>query len=288
MRQSTLIEEPFVGNVEFADLNQDGYLDLVLCRSLDPRQYNHRAGSRVRIRFGGPHGFFDRPPIELPANGGLDLIVADLNHDGSLDIGVAQYSGGLRTDLPFVIFWNQGGGTFDTENRLELPATGASAALAAHLDDDQLVDLLVVNHILSGNHNTNSYIYWGSPQGFSAQERTALPGVGPHWLQNVDVGNLYTRKLEETYMSTPIAVPQELTKLRILLQAETPLQSGIEVQVRSARRQEALLQQPWRAAGNSAIKWIVGDTWLQYRLIFRTGKGGATPYLSEVAIQEVE
>ncbi|PYV07484.1 MAG: hypothetical protein DMG07_28750, partial [Acidobacteria bacterium] len=207
LRRSAMVKEPYVGNVEFADLDGDGYLDVILCKVFDPRENNHRAGSRIRIYYGGPAGFLSGTPTELPATGALDIVVADLDHDGALDIGVAQYSGGPRSDLPFLIFWNDGRGRFSPENRNQaLPGNGASGALAADFDYDGFLDLLVLNHNERGNHNLNSYLYWGSARGFSQREATALPGAGPHWAQNVDIGNLLTRRQEESYTSTPIPV----------------------------------------------------------------------------------
>src|SRR4029450_6487591 len=108
------------------------------------------------------------------------MVWAALNHDGALDIGFAQYSGGPRADLPFPIFWNDGQGRFSSENRDQtLPGTGGTGGLVADFDYDGFLDLLVLNHNDRGNHNINSYIYWGSRRGFSPRAATPLPRAGP-------------------------------------------------------------------------------------------------------------
>ena len=288
LQRATYLDEPNIGDVEFADLDQDGMLDLVLLKCFDPREYNIRNGSRVRLRFGSAHGFLERPPIELPVIGALDLLVADLNHDGKLDLAVAQYSGGTHSDLPFLIFWNPGQGRFSPENRTELPGAGGTGLLAADFDEDGFIDLLAVNHNDSGNHNVVSHVYWGSPGGFSAKESTALPAAGPHWTQQVDIGNLSTRKMEEYYSSVAIAVPAGVGRLRISLQAVTPHETSLEVQVRSAADRNQLERHSWKPAKDGLCDLAMGDKWLQYRVIFHAGKGGATPLLTAVVIRQAE
>ena len=289
MTRSAMVAEPYVGNVEFADLNGDGYLDVILCKVFDPGERNVRAGSRIRIYYGGPAGFLNGKATELPVTGALDIVVADLNHDRALDIGVAQYSGGPRADLPFPIFWNDGQGRFSSENRDEtLPGNGGTGGLGADFDYDGFIDLLVLNHNDRGNHNINSYVYWGSRRGFSLREATPLPGAGPHWAQNVDIGNILTRRQEESYVSTPIALRAGVRKLRIKLDAGTPLDSRVEISVRLAPARDALEQAPWEAAADGTVAVAEGRAWLQYRALLIAGKGGASPYLTGVTIKQIE
>ncbi|MBM3804805.1 MAG: VCBS repeat-containing protein [Acidimicrobiia bacterium] len=288
MARSDTIDQPYLSNAEFADLDGDGFLDWILCQVFDLKQHNYRAASRVIVRFGSKAGFDKRAPIALPAGGALDLVVADFDKNGGLDLGVAQYSGGTRDDLPFLIYWNEGKGKFSASNRTELPATGGTGGLSGDFDNDGFLDLLAINHISRGNHNVDSHVYWGSAHGFSIRERTRLPGFGPHWAQNVDIGNLYTRELQETFTSRPIAVPANVKKLRVMLGTETPRHSRLAVQVRQASTKEALAQQGWHVTNNEDVIWRTDDRWLQYQILFQAGAGGATPYLKEVKIEQVE
>lgn len=287
LEHSTLIDEPWVGAVEFADLNQDGYLDVILAKAFDPNKYNYRAGSKVRIFYGGAKGLFSGDPLDLSVNSVLDLVVADLDHNGSLDLGVAQYSGGSRSDLPFLIFWNDGTGRFSPERSTELPASGACGALAADFDQDGFADLFVVNHIENGNHSLDSYIYWGSARGFQPADRTRLPGLGPHFAHQVDIGNLYSRKLEELYLSTPVAIPEGINQLQVLVEADTPLESSVQTEVRLASTTEQLTGEEW--TGLKAPYTLAQPTrarWLQYRLRLKAGKAGASPVVRRVTIQQ--
>ena len=289
MSRSTMVAEPYVGNVEFADLNDDGYLDLILCKVFDPGELNVRAGSRIRIYYGGPAGLLNGKATELPVTGALDIVVADLNHDRALDIGVAQYSGGPRADLPFPIFWNDGQGRFSAGNRDEsLPGNGGTGGLVSDFDYDGLLDLLVLNHNDRGNHNINSYLYLGIAPGLltsggdcASRGRTPLGAKRRH-------RKYTTRRPEESYISTPIAVPAGVRKFRILPYADTPLDSRVEMFVRLAPARDALARAPWEAASDGTVAVAGSHSWLQYRAVLVAGRGGATPYLTGVTIKEME
>ena len=65
-----------------------------------------------------------------------------------------------------------------------------------------------------------------------------------------DVGNVYTRKLEDEYLSVPIKKPERAHFSRIHWKAETPLGTSIRLQIRAAQSSEG--------AERSNLDWIIG------------------------------
>ena len=198
------LEEPGIGNVEVADLDADGRLDLVLLRPYSRDDGVDRADSWIKIYHGNDRGLEAEPRFEFPTVGAIDVVAADLNGDDTLDLAVSQYESRSHRKLPVLLFWNDEQEGFSGRRRTDLPGESPSALMAADLDYDGHTDLLVVNHKLTvgeDNHSVESFIYWGAQDGFSVVNRTYLPAPGPHFLQNVDVGNLATRKPEASYTS---------------------------------------------------------------------------------------
>ena len=110
-----------------------------------------------------------------------------------------------------------------------------------------------------------------------------------------DPGNIYTREFAEVYVS-PAYRPQrdEERPAKIQWKSETPLATAVMFQTRTAATREALAQTEWkgpagagtwfRAPGQIPVREISGP-WFQYRARLTTPNGGATPVLTEVAIE---
>ncbi|MDE2665475.1 MAG: VCBS repeat-containing protein [Acidobacteriota bacterium] len=286
--RSAWVEAAFVANSEFADLDGDGWLDMMLTRSYNSFDRND---SWIRIYPGGPEGFAQTHRFEFATAGAFDMAVADLDSDGDLDIAVSQYASRDRRNLPVYLFWNDGGGRFSSGRRTDLPAESSSGLLAADFDEDGHPDLLVFNHKTTykeDNHSNESFVYWGSAQGYHTRNRSYLPAHGPHFMQNVDIGNLSSRRAEESYLSVPIEVPPRSARLVLSFQADTPLGSRVSVAVRTAGTSAELAKAAWRKpgpAGEFAVR--KDDRWLQYRATLKAGRGHATPYLTRVAVEAV-
>ena len=283
------LEEANLGNVEVADLDADGWLDLVLLRPYTVENGVDRGNSWIKIYHGDDQGLESGPRFEFPTVGAIDVVVADLNGDGSLDLAVSQYESRSHRKLPVLVFWNGGRGGFSAQRRTDLPGESPSALLAADLDYDGHNDLLVVNHKLTvgeDNHSVESYLYWGGEEGFSTKNRTYLPAPGPHFLQNVDVGNLGTRKPEASFTSPALDFSSSPEKLTLSYEGETPRESRIRFLVRSASSREGLDGVVWKPLSDSGrFTRAEGDSWLQYRTTLIAGRGYSSPYLTGVTIR---
>lgn len=243
--------------VEVADLNADGHLDLIVPNLFDknpepgkPRSFGGSPHGDTFIYWGGPEGFHPDRRTVLPSTGSADVVVADLNNNGRLDLVLTNYHEGETRSGPSYIYWNGPEG-FHPDRHTRIPSHSASGALVADFNHDGLPDLFLANHSKDGNHRTDTWLYWGRPEGFSEKHRTALPGLGPHFLTAVDIGHVYHRGDSYIYTSPPYdaGAPARLHQLE--WKASTPFRTGIRLQVRGADSLQALFQAPWVGPGGS-------------------------------------
>ncbi len=167
------------GNVQLLDrldLNNDGWLDLVVS--------NHYAGTHKLNSYiykGSAAGFSTSNRVDLPTVGANGSSVADLNDDGYPDIVFSNVSNSGVTKVNSYIYWGSKSG-FSKNNRDELPTVGAYNNTTVDLNKDGYLDLVFSNHRESSGAATkygiNSYIYWGSKNGFTPSNRTELPTLG--------------------------------------------------------------------------------------------------------------
>jgi hypothetical protein len=285
--------------LETADLNGDGWLDLIVPNLYDknpPPEQKMRAfgGSPmgdVFIYWGSAAGFSNDRRQTLPALGPEDAVVADLNQDGRLDLFITAYHGGARRDHPSYIYW-QGPNGFDAKNVTMLETYSASGATASDYNADGYVDLLVSNHQRNGNHHTNSYLYWGSPQGFSEKNRLELPTRGVHLQAVSDHGEIYHRSHNYDYVSAPkqLKAAKSLTAFNWV--AELPERTGVRFQIRSASTREGLEKAAWQGpkGENSAFespefatKLALQGEWVQFRATL-SNPGGGLPVVKSVTL----
>ncbi len=163
-------------SVSVADLNYDGYLDLLFANlHNNARDYSVPAW----IYWGGADGYSPSRRADLPTQGCGITSVADLNNDGWLDIVVGNH---YQDDTHFVeyswIYWGGASG-FDPANRTTLDTIGTYANSVADLNQDGWLDIVFSNHRnTAGYYEQDSYVYWGTEEGFSSERRTDLPTLG--------------------------------------------------------------------------------------------------------------
>ena len=168
-----------------ADLNRDGYLDLVFGGVDNPE---------LVIFNGTADGFDTENPqrISLEKDGVLYddvrfISVADWNNDGWLDIYVPQ-----TTESRSFILW--GGPEGFSMDRCQMFAVGGSGmAEAADLTGNGYLDMIVAGGSTHGfndaPHNSFVHIYWNGPDGLREDRRTSLPGNAAGWFSVADFNN---------------------------------------------------------------------------------------------------
>jgi hypothetical protein len=163
-----------------ADLNRDGWLDVVFATMSDSRS--------LVIFWGGPDGFDNERKLMLPIGMAPAARAADLNRDGYLDLVVAnlfdpqaapgpaqqQHAFGGSTDGGAIIYWGGPAG-YSARRRQVLPGIGLEDLSIADLNSDGYLDFAASHYSGSPDRKHPSYVYWNGPNGFSAEHVTLLP-----------------------------------------------------------------------------------------------------------------
>lgn len=280
-------------SVEVADLNADGRPDLILCNFWNPS--DRRFGMPSYIYWGRDAGYSVEHRTELMTYAAHDASVADLNDDGHLDILFSNYRTDTSRDPASYIYWGGEDG-FDQRRRSLLPGEGAAGNLVADLNQDGMLDVVFADHTTNqGNHRRDSRILWGSKTGLHGAEVTQIPGLGPHNMHTVDVGNRMSRALQEQYLSSVHGTEEAFSSLQLSWEGDTPHGTRLQFQVRTAKALDELANAPWQgsdgvgsyldASGATLAALGEGQRWLQYRVVLRTPDGGNSPTLGKVEVR---
>lgn len=169
----TVLHEHFLGTSGVADLNRDGYLDLVL----EPFGPDHPGEKEeLYLYYGGDDGFSTKRRVVLTLDGyAQEHLIADFNRDQWLDIAVTSRS----LDCVRILWGSQDGFSTDREQRLKI--SGPVGVDAADFNGDGWLDLLSAsyNDPVSGFRDMGLVIFWGDPTGYQHANAQWLPGFSP-------------------------------------------------------------------------------------------------------------
>jgi hypothetical protein len=297
-RKTVLPSRVSVG-VEVADLNRDGQLDLIVSNLFDakpapdkPQSFGGSPQGDTFIYWGSPQGYDASRREILPSVGNADVAVADLNRDGLLDLVLSSYHAGHTRSHPSTIYWNGESG-FDSSRTTRLPTNSASGVLVNDFNQDGYPDIFFACHSKKGNHRNNSFLYWGSGNGYSKNRRSLLPGIGPHSLTS-DSGHVYDRGDRYDYVSPPFDAGLEARFESIRWEGATPFRTSLEFQVRSARSRQGLESTPWRGPEGATSFYTkpgvrlseieAGNRWIQYKATLISPNSANSPVLNSVSI----
>ena len=275
---------------EIADLDGDGWLELLATNLMSAEGGRE---SDVLVYWGAAGGYEAERATRLPAMGPEGVAVADLNADGLLDIVVTSYHAGETRSHPSYIYWNADG-RFDASRVSHIPTHSGSGVMAADFNNDGVTDLLFACHKVKSAHRNLSFLYEGTPQGFSTERRQLLPGLGPHFLAGVDVGHVSDRGDRYDYISEVFDAGGPVRFQTLGWEGETPFASAVEFQVRGAGSIEALRQAAWRgpdgagslyAGRRVSLKGLETPTrYLQFKATLVGPNGTGAPVLRSVSI----
>ncbi len=166
-----------------ADLNRDGYLDLVFSGFDNPD---------LLFLYGTPHGFDTAHPkrLRMEHNGTVYseprwIHLADLNDDGWLDLVVPMIVGDRS-----LVLWGGSDG-FSMDRCLVLSVERAACVRAADLTGSGHLDLILGGHspTVGVPHDSFVYLYWNGPAGLRQDRRSMLPALSINSMAVADFNN---------------------------------------------------------------------------------------------------
>ncbi len=174
---STQLPTHSANKTTVADINRDGYLDVIFCNHGYPSFETNSS-----IYLGSPSGFSSGNRLDLKTSGCSGVAIADLNKDGSLDIVFANERSNKTVHTNSYIYW---GPTFSSSSRQGLPTTAVRGVSVADLGSgDGHLDIVFNSHDNGAKHRTNSYLYWGPT--FSKKQE--LPTKGSSAVSIAELG----------------------------------------------------------------------------------------------------
>ncbi len=113
----------------------------------------------------------------VSANGRIQIITRwDFNNDGNLDVFIP--SSQSHTEKENIFIYLNNGNDIDAKSRIELPAAGAVDGLIMDFNKDGYDDLVVLHYSDSYFKRVPLWLYVGSPEGYSIENRVELPSAG--------------------------------------------------------------------------------------------------------------
>ena len=112
--------------------------------------------------------------LYVSAKGRLQIINRwDFNNDGFPDIVMPAGHG--HTEKENTRIYLNRGEDIDGRSRIDIPGNGTRDGVVVDLNRDGFNDLVVANHSDSHFAEVDAWVFWGSPSGFTAGNRTELP-----------------------------------------------------------------------------------------------------------------
>jgi hypothetical protein len=146
-RNKQVLETENAFSADAADLNKDGYVDLVVANFYtvdDKLNYNFETNSY--IWWGSKSGFDAKERKALPTSGAVCVKLSDVNNTGYTDVIFAQHRNNQSTDITSCIYNNSSKGFFH-ENRTDLQSFGATNIVADEITGNGRKDIIVINSL---------------------------------------------------------------------------------------------------------------------------------------------
>lgn len=179
--RTPLYEHGAQGNV-IHDFNNDGHLDIIITSMMGASRGDYDPSY---LYWGNPQGEYNaNNRITLPGREPYEQGMADLDDDGQVEILLLNQGEVSRYENEMWVYWNEKN-EFDPWRITGLPAFAGVGVEVADLDRDGYLDVIITNNRNSENIDTTekaafpranpgSFIYWGTPDGWTISNRTVL------------------------------------------------------------------------------------------------------------------
>ena len=150
-------------NAAVADLNKDGYKDIIFAFSSGYWEYrnkNSKGSSYSRIYWGSKNGYSSDNYTNIATDGATDVAAADLNNDGWIDLVFSNGNG----KSSYVYYGSEKG--FSQDKMIELPTNKASSVTIADINNDRKPDI-----IFACENGNASYAYININGKFDSKKR---------------------------------------------------------------------------------------------------------------------
>ncbi|MBN1294010.1 MAG: VCBS repeat-containing protein [Candidatus Latescibacteria bacterium] len=168
----TVLHEVNAGTSNVADLNRDGFLDIVVGFF----ERGDGVSTELVIYYGDSEGYNIKNRTAIPCEGRSNSpMIADYDKDGWLDIAVNSF-----IENKVRIFYGDSDG-FNENNVKSVDVPGVIDLETADLNGDGWLDIIACSYYDNvNNHNdTGVLLFWGSSQGFQHWNSQWLPGITP-------------------------------------------------------------------------------------------------------------
>jgi len=270
--------------LDFADMNADGHVDLISASGLGPGPFFRDYG--IQVFWGGPDGYDPKRGQRLPAHGAVGFLIQDWDRDGHLDLFAPNYHSGItREGTSAKIYWGSAQG-LDSRRYTYLPVDAAAGAFAMDFNDDGTLDIALSSHTTDGSHHTYSPVYYNAEGRFGEpKNRVLLPTIGPQQMYSTGAGNQWNRRLHEWYESAPIPLDGS-QRISISATTRVPAEAALRFSIRTAATEADLDGAVWRQV--ALEEWYATPSHarvLQYRVDFHAGwRAAEYPELDRVRI----
>lgn len=157
------------------DVNNDGYVDLVLANSHD---YIERGPTHIYSMTNKEN--WDRQ--QLPNDSGWMSRIVDLDKDGFVDLIVANGENGVSSELQSYVYWGSSEGVSADSKRTELSTMGAYDVAVLDINNDGQMDLIFPS-AWRDHHNPGKpllvrvFLSDGNRQFIDATEKYGITGI---------------------------------------------------------------------------------------------------------------
>lgn len=163
-----------------ADLDRDGFLDLVFASFYSGSSYN----TSSIVYFGSSAGPDTSRTLRLPTIGARGCAVGDVDRDGDLDVLFGNHYNGSTGFVSSRIYLGSAGGPSSTDF-VDIPTAWAGRPSLADLDGNGWLDLVIPNAYNGSTYRTNSRVFFTSTGG-STVRTEFYPTIGAYDVAALD------------------------------------------------------------------------------------------------------